>query len=69
MSSPIVYLKPLALEDRLVIDTVTRDYEGVGSTWIVFEDEKTVRLMVPPRIRMTPERLAKLKEQQQGQPV
>jgi hypothetical protein len=51
MSSPLPFLKPLSLEDRLLIDVVTKEYEGVSSPWIVWEDEKTVRLMVPDKIR------------------
>jgi hypothetical protein len=47
----IRYEKPLSLEDRLLIDTVTMRYGGVEAPFIAFDRGDHIELRCPPTIR------------------
>lgn len=47
----ITFIKPLTLNDRLLIDTVTTRYEGVEAPFLAFDRGDHIELMIPQTIR------------------
>lgn len=51
IAGSLKFQKPLTLNDRLLIDTVTARYEGVAAQWISFDRGDHIELMVPEKIK------------------
>lgn len=50
MAGSITFTKPLSLNDKLLIETVTTRYEGVAAQWVSFDRGDHIELMVPEKI-------------------
>lgn len=51
MMHGVRYFKPISLETRLLIDTLTTNYHSVEAPFIVFETEDYIELKYAPTIR------------------
>lgn len=47
------WVKPLSMNDELMIEVLTHRYEGVEAPFVRFEDETSVTLRIPKIIRPT----------------
>jgi hypothetical protein len=59
----MIYMKPLTLADRLLIETVTRRFTGIDAPFMAFDRGDHIELKCPARITMSPARLEQLKAQ------
>jgi hypothetical protein len=50
------------MEHRLLIDTVTARYEGIGESWVAFDRGDHIELRCPRDIRMSEQRLEQLRQ-------
>jgi hypothetical protein len=61
VSQPLIYVKPLTMEEKLLIETVTARYEGIGESWVAFDRGDHIELRCPNDIRMSEQRVKQLK--------
>lgn len=64
MMHGLPFIKPVSIMDQMLIDTVTKRFEGVEAPFMAFDRGDYIELLCAPTIRMTEARLATLKSQQ-----